>query len=62
MKLRIKSTIWNTRKEKAFNHNSKKKKRTKKNVDRLRNLWDIFKQTTIQIIGVPEGEEEQQRN
>ena len=26
----------------------------------LRNLWDIFKCSNIQIIGVPEGEEEEQ--
>ena len=30
MKPRIKSTIWNTRKEKAFNQNSRKKKEFKK--------------------------------
>ena len=30
MKLSIKSTIWNVRKKKAFNQNSKKKKRIKK--------------------------------
>ena len=30
MKPRIKSTIWNTREEKAFNQNSRKKKRIKK--------------------------------
>ena len=29
MKLRIKSTIWNTRNVKAFNHNSRKKKELK---------------------------------
>ena len=30
MKPRFKSTLWNTRKEKAFNKNSKKKKEFKK--------------------------------
>ena len=49
MKPRIKSTIWNTSKEKAF-----------KNEERLRNFWDIFQLTSIWIIGVPEGEEEEQ--
>ena len=34
-------------------------KRTK-NEERLRNLWDNFKCSNIQIIGVPEGEEEEQ--
>ena len=60
MKLRIKPMIWNTRMEKAINQNSKNKKIIKKNDDRLRNLWDNFKHTKIQIIGVPEGKEEEQ--
>ena len=35
--------IWNTRKEKAFNQNSRKKKKLKKkHEDRLRNLWTIL--------------------
>ena len=38
----------------------KEEKRIKKNKDRLRSLWDIFKRTNIQIKGVPEGEEEEQ--
>ena len=29
----------------------------KKSDDRLRDLWDISKQTNICIIGIPEGEE-----
>ena len=32
----------------------------KKNEERLRDLWDNFKRSNIQIIGVPEGEEEEQ--
>ena len=32
--------------------------RIQKNEERLRNLWDNFKCSKIQIIGVPEGEEE----
>ena len=31
-----------------------------KNEERLRNLQDIFKHSNIRIIGVPEGEEEEQ--
>ena len=31
-----------------------------KNEERLKNLWDNFKRFNIQIIGVPEGEEEEQ--
>ena len=34
--------------------------RTQKNEERFRNLWDNFKHSNIQIIGVPEGEEEEQ--
>ena len=34
--------------------------RTRKNEERLRNLQDNFKCSNIQIIGVPEGEEEEQ--
>ena len=34
--------------------------RIQKNAERLRNLQDIFKRFNIQIIGVPEGEEEQE--
>ena len=30
------------------------------NGDRLRNLWDNFKHSNIRIIGVPEGEQEEQ--
>ena len=34
--------------------------RFQKNEDSIRSLWDNFKCTNIQIIGVPEGEEEEQ--
>ena len=32
----------------------------KKNEERLRGLWDNFQSSNIQIIDVPEGEEEEQ--
>ena len=35
-------------------------KRIQKNEESLRNLQDILKHSNIQIIGVPEGEEEEQ--
>ena len=35
--------------------------RVQKNEKRLRNLQDIFKRSNIRIIGVPEGEEEDQQ-
>ena len=34
--------------------------RIQKNEERLWNLWDNFKHSNIQIIGVPEGEEQEQ--
>ena len=34
--------------------------RIQKNKEKLRNLWDNFKYSNIQIIGVPEGEEQEQ--
>ena len=37
-----------------------KKQEFKKNEERFRNLWDNFKHSNIQIIVVPEGEEQQQ--
>ena len=38
-----------------------KKQEFQKNEDRLKNLKDIFKCSNIRIIGVPEGEEEEQK-
>ena len=35
--------------------------RTRRNEERLRNLQDILKRSNIWIIGVPEGEEEEQK-
>ena len=43
-----------------FNQNSKRKKIFQENKGRLRSLWDNFKCTNIQIVGVPEGEEKEQ--
>ena len=36
------------------------KTRIQKNEERLRNLWDNFKHSNVRIIGVPEGEKEEQ--
>ena len=38
----------------------KKQEFKKKKEERLRNLWDNFKCSNIQIIGVPEEEEEKE--
>ena len=35
--------------------------RIRKNEERLRNLQDILKRSNMQMIGVPEGEEEEQK-
>ena len=35
--------------------------RIQKNEERLKNLQDIFKHSNIRIIGIPEGEEEEQK-
>ena len=35
--------------------------RIRKNEERLRNLQDILKRSNVRIIGVPEGEEEEQK-
>ena len=37
-----------------------KETRIQKNEERLRNLQDILKRSSIRIIGVPEGEQEKQ--
>ena len=37
-----------------------KKQEFKKNEGRLTNLWDNFKYSNIRVLGVPEGEEQQQ--
>ena len=49
--------------KKERNIQSKKNEETRiwKNEERLRNLWDILKRSNIQIIGVPEREEEEQK-
>ena len=58
-KLGLKSMVWTRRKKETFDQNRMKKQEFKK-MRRLRNLWDNFKHSNIQIIGVPEGEEQQQ--
>ena len=45
----LKLMVWNRRKKEEF-----------KKHERLRNIWDNFKSSNIQIIGVPEGEEQEQ--
>ena len=53
MKVRIKSMIWNIRKQKTTNQN-KLKKRIHTNEDSVSSLWDNIRQSNALIIGVPE--------
>ena len=57
MKPRIKSMIWNIRKQKTTNQN-KKKKRIQENEDSVSSLWDNFKKSNM--IGMPEEEKKEQ--
>ena len=51
------------KKAKTTNENSKKKKNPLPPLkDSVRSLWDNFKHTNISIIGVPEGEEKEQKS
>ena len=59
-KLGLKSMVWTRRKKETSNQKSEET-RTRKNEERLRNLQDILKRSNIRIIGVLEGEEEEQK-
>ena len=48
------------KKEINIHPEEKEEKRIQKYEERLRNLWDNLKHSNIQIIGVPEKEEQQQ--
>ena len=60
MKQRIESACWQTRWEKNSQKEQEKEKRLKKNEQLLRELQDNMKCNNIHIIGIPEGEEEEQ--
>ena len=47
--------IWNKREQKTTNQNKKKKEVSKSS------LWDNFERSNICIIGVPEGEEREDK-
>ena len=49
------------REERNIQPEKNEETRIQKNEQRLRNLRDIFKHSNIRIIGVPEGEEEEQK-
>ena len=60
MKPRIKSMIWNIKKQKTTNQNTKNKKESKIEVN-ISSIWDNSKRFNIHIIGVPEGEEKSKK-
>ena len=49
------------KKERNIQPEKNEETRIRKNEERLRNLQDILKCSSIRIIGVPEGEEEEQK-
>ena len=55
----LKATIWTKGRDNSQREQNKET-RIQKNEERLRNLWDNFKHSNIQIIGVPEGEQGQE--
>ena len=59
-KPRFKSTILEQKEEINIQPEQNEETRIRKNEERPRDLWDIFKPSNIWIIGVPEGEEEEQ--
>ena len=59
MKPRIKSMIWNIRNQKQPIRTTRRKTNPKKE-DSISSLWDNFKRSNIHIIGVPQGEKEQE--
>ena len=60
MKMRIKSIIWNIRKQKTANQNNKKKKESTKNEDSVRSLWNISSTPTFTSQGC-QGEERERK-
>ena len=55
--------IWNKRKEKTFNQNSKKKKEPPpKKKDSASSFWENFKHINIEIIRMQEREKKEQEN
>ena len=57
---RIQSKDLEQTKERKIHPEEKEETRIQKNEERLKNFRDNFKHSNIRIIGVPEGEEQQQ--
>ena len=60
-KLGLKSTMWTKKEERNIQPEKNEETRIQKNEERFRNLQDIFKHSNTRIIGVAEGEEEEQK-
>ena len=60
MKQRIRSARWRTRQKKKQHKEQEKEKRLRKNEEGLREIQDNMKNNNIHIIGIPEGEGEEQ--
>ena len=60
-KLGLKSICVDQKEERNIQPEKNEETRTRKNEERHRNLQDILKRSNIRIIGVPEGEEEEQK-
>ena len=58
MRLRIKSMIWNIKKQNTTNQSNQKEKYPKE--DSIMSLWDNLKRSNIHIRGVPGEEKEQE--
>ena len=56
----LKATIWNKRKKINIHPEQNEEIRIQKSEESLTNLWDNLKCSSIWIIGVPEGEQQQQ--
>ena len=59
-KLGTQINSWEQKEEINIQPEQNEETRIQRNEERLRNLQDNFKRSNIQIIGVPEGEEEEQ--
>ena len=61
MKQRIKSVRWGARQRKTFRKIKKRIKRLKRNEEVLRELQDKMRHNNISIIGIPVGEEKEEK-
>ena len=60
-KARVQINSVDQKEERNIQPEKNEETRTQKNEERLRNLQDIFQHSNIWIIGVPEGEQEEQK-